>query len=166
MLNILQIAHLPCLQRRQGDNLEIERMNSHFPPRACQPEQGALAAHRELRVTAVEQGSPVRRAHLPDLRGKKSRSTISSPNLACGVRSSVPPDLAGPASEYPFRMFQQLLLAGVDLRRMDLMAHRQPGDLGLFPQCFEGDLPLKTASILRPVLLRSLRLHRRSRRGL
>ena len=52
--------------------------------------------------------------------------------------------IAGPASEYPFRMLQQLLLPGVDLRRMDLVVHRQLGDRGLLPQCFEGDLRLQS----------------------
>lgn len=34
-------------------------------------------------MVAIEQGSAVRDAHLPDLRAKKSRSTTSSPIFAC-----------------------------------------------------------------------------------
>ena len=70
--------------------LSVMRRFRPVDARACQPKQGTLAPHRELHVTAVEQGSPVRRAHLPDLRAKKSRSTISSPILACRRSISCP----------------------------------------------------------------------------
>jgi len=51
-------------------------------PGAGQAQQGALPAHRQHRVVAVEHRSAVRRAHRPDLLDKKSRSTVSWPILA------------------------------------------------------------------------------------
>lgn len=39
-------------------------------------------------VGAIEHSSTVRRAHLPDLRAKKSRSTVSCPILACSFSIS------------------------------------------------------------------------------
>jgi hypothetical protein len=45
--------------------------------------QALLTENRQTGMVAVEQGPPVRNAHLPDLRAKKSRSTTSSSILAC-----------------------------------------------------------------------------------
>src|SRR5262249_44984181 len=65
-------------------------------PRAGNLQQHALPAHRQSAMTPIHERSPVRSAHLPDLLAKKSRSTISSPILACSFsisrsRSEAPP---------------------------------------------------------------------------
>jgi hypothetical protein len=45
-------------------------------------QERALPAERQLAVIAVQQRPAIRRARLPDLRAKKSRSTVSSPIFA------------------------------------------------------------------------------------
>jgi hypothetical protein len=45
-------------------------------------------ADRQRLVGAIEHSSTVRRSHLPDLRAKKSRSTVNCPILACSFSIS------------------------------------------------------------------------------
>jgi hypothetical protein len=48
----------------------------------------AMLADGGLAVVAIEQGSAVRGAHLPDRLAKKSRSTINCPILECSFSIS------------------------------------------------------------------------------
>ncbi len=53
-----------------------------------QAQQCALPSDRQLAVRRTEQRSAVRRAHLPDLLAKKSRSTDNCPIFACSFSIS------------------------------------------------------------------------------
>ncbi|WP_210161834.1 hypothetical protein, partial [Bradyrhizobium japonicum] len=84
-------------------------------------EQHALPTDRQRLVDALEHSSTVRRAHLPDLRAKNSRSTVSLSDLgvqlldlafARFLRSR-----ARHPRQKPGRLVQQLLLPSIDLVR-------------------------------------------------
>ena len=60
----------------------VRRRPSPVNPGARQPQQHALPPHRQRLVRPVEHRRTVRPAHRPDLRAKKSRSTVSRPIFA------------------------------------------------------------------------------------
>jgi len=68
----------------QGEVVVVRRPRRPINARARKAQERALPPDRQPAVIAIDERSAVRRAHLPDLRAKKSRSTISSPILACG----------------------------------------------------------------------------------
>ena len=97
-------------------------------------------------MRAIELGSTVRRAHLPNLLAKKLFSIVSWPILREASRSRAPTPSRRPARpriKRPRRMVQQLIFPRVDLVRMNLMALRQvcyvaaphasAADISLFP---------------------------------
>ena len=100
-----------------------------------------------MRVSAIEQRSAVRRAHLPDLLAKKSRSTVSCADLGVQLLdlalAACLGIVANPGVKRPRRLLQQLLLPGVDLVRVDLVALRQVRHRRLLPQRLQGDLRLQ-----------------------
>jgi hypothetical protein len=106
--------------------------------RARHAQKRALPPNRQRFVGAVEHRSAVRRAHLPDLRAKKSRSTVSCPILACSRSISH-------SCEGARRLILKLLLPGVNLVRVDLVALRKVRDRPLLPQRLRGDLRLQPA---------------------
>jgi len=61
----------------------VGRLARPVQARARHAEKRALPPYRQRLVGAVEHRSAVRRARLPDLLAKKSRSTVSWPILAC-----------------------------------------------------------------------------------
>jgi hypothetical protein len=95
-------------------------------------DQRALPSDRQNLIVAVEHLSPVRRARLWDLLAKKSRSTVSCPILACSFSiSRYLPGLGVPAGAHvkrAGRVFQKLLLSGVNPVGVNLVALRQLGD--------------------------------------
>jgi hypothetical protein len=136
----------------QPEVVVVGRPRGPVHARPGDPQQIALPADRQIGMVAIEQRSPVRNAHLPDLRAKKSRSTTSSPILAC--RRSISRSRSGggrPALERPCRLVLKLLLPGVDLVGMYLIALGQVGHRRLLAQRLQGDLRLQAASIFRLV---------------
>ena len=96
-------------------------------------------------MLTIEHCRPLRNGHLPDPRAKKSRSTISSPTLACS-RSILCSWLAGFAAagvERPRRLVLQMPLARGDLARVCLIALGQSGHTRLLAQRFQGALRLQ-----------------------
>src|ERR1700730_935917 len=92
-------AHPPRTIKRIGreqfvdppHEYEIVVVGRPFRPvyaRARHTKQRALAPNRQGFVRAIEHLSTIRRAHLPDLLAKKSRSTVSCPILACSFSTS------------------------------------------------------------------------------
>jgi hypothetical protein len=115
-------------------------------------------------MLTIEHRSPVRDAHLPDLCAKKSRSTISSPILACSrsISRSWSAGALPPASNARAAWVLKLLFPGVDLVRMYLIALRQIGHARLLAQRLPGDLRLQSCidPPSRPLSHRPLRLIR------
>jgi hypothetical protein len=60
----------------------VGRSRLAIDARARQAQHGALPADRQADMRAIELGSTVRRAHLPNLLAKKSFSIVSWPILA------------------------------------------------------------------------------------
>src|SRR4029077_9559076 len=98
-LSLQHRGHSPRAQERpggeqlvdpphQGKVVVVGRPSRPVDPRARDAKQHALPADRQRLVGAIEHSSTVRRAHLPDLRAKKSRSTVSCPILACSFSIS------------------------------------------------------------------------------
>src|SRR5438874_4447180 len=118
-------------------------------------------------MRAVEPGSAVRRAHLPDLLAKKSRSTVSCPIFACSFSISrsryglgIPAD---PGVKGAGRLLLQLLLPGVNLVRVNFVTLRQVCHRRLLPQRLQGDPRLQPRLDLASRLLHHpLRLARRN----
>ena len=79
-----QFVDLP----HQRQILVVVRRALPIDPRARQTQHGALAAHRQRRIAAIEHRSAVRRAHRPDLLAKKSFSIVNRPILACSFSIS------------------------------------------------------------------------------
>nr|WP_228411370.1 hypothetical protein [Bradyrhizobium barranii] len=78
-------------------------------------------------MIALKQSSAIRRAHLPDLLAKKSRSTVNCPILAWSFSTSSS-WAAIPTSarvERPNRLILKLLLPRINLVHMHLVALRQ-----------------------------------------
>ena len=150
-----QAVNSSSIRRISARVVVVGRLARPVDARARHAEQRALPPNRQRLVGAVEHRSAVRRAHLPDLLAKKSRSTVSCADLGVQPldlplmrRLGVPPDARVEGAR---RLILKLLLPGVNLVRMDLVALRKVVTVACSRSASSAIFAFSPASILRLV---------------
>ena len=99
-------------------------------PQSVRCQATCTPADRQRLVGAIEHSSTVRRAHLPDLRAKKSRSTVVVRSWRAASRSRVrerPRSRARHPGRRPGPAVPEVASPGIDLVRVNLIALGQIG---------------------------------------